>query len=206
MYLIFDTETTGLPKNWKAKMTDLDNWPRVIELAFQVYDKDKKLIHSYVTLIKPDGWEVPDYQHFIKKGLNPVMAEKESKFWVDNGFTNERNSKEGISMKDALKHFAEWNDKCEYLIAHNISYDYNVLGAEFIRYGVSCKKKLKQICTKDTTTDFCNIIGKYGKKWPTLNELHEKLFNEKMEDAHKADVDVAYNAKCFFEAVERKII
>ena len=27
MYLIFDTETTGLPKNFKAPITDTDNWP-----------------------------------------------------------------------------------------------------------------------------------------------------------------------------------
>ena len=32
MYLIFDTETTGLPKNWKAPLTDFDNWPRMVQL------------------------------------------------------------------------------------------------------------------------------------------------------------------------------
>ena len=26
MYLIFDTETTGLPKKWNAPLTDSDNW------------------------------------------------------------------------------------------------------------------------------------------------------------------------------------
>jgi len=30
MYLFFDTETTGLPRNWKAPVTDLDNWPRMV--------------------------------------------------------------------------------------------------------------------------------------------------------------------------------
>jgi DNA polymerase III alpha subunit (gram-positive type) len=190
MYIIFDTETTGLPKDWKAKMTDLDNWPRIIELAFQVYDSDYKLVHSYVTLIKPDGWVVPT-----------------AKFWIDNGFSQERNMSDGIPMKDALEEFAKWHDQCEYMIAHNISYDYNVLGAELIRNKVRCQKRLTQICTKETTTDFCNLKGNYGKpKWPTMGELHMKLFNEEMEDAHKADVDVAYTAKCFFECVNRKII
>ena len=38
MYLFFDTETTGLPKNWKAPITDLENWPRLVQLAWLVYD------------------------------------------------------------------------------------------------------------------------------------------------------------------------
>ncbi len=33
MYLIFDTETTGLPKNYNAPLTDADNWPRLVQLA-----------------------------------------------------------------------------------------------------------------------------------------------------------------------------
>jgi hypothetical protein len=34
MYLIFDTETTGLPKKWAAPISDTDNWPRAIQIAF----------------------------------------------------------------------------------------------------------------------------------------------------------------------------
>ncbi|KAF0237889.1 MAG: DNA polymerase III subunit [Prolixibacteraceae bacterium] len=40
MYLFFDTETTGLPKNWKAPVTDLNNWPRLVQLAYLLYDSD----------------------------------------------------------------------------------------------------------------------------------------------------------------------
>ena len=38
MYLIFDTETTGLPKNYNAPITDTDNWPRLVQLAWQLHD------------------------------------------------------------------------------------------------------------------------------------------------------------------------
>ena len=38
MYLIFDTETTGLPKSWNAPITDTDNWPRCIQIAWQLHD------------------------------------------------------------------------------------------------------------------------------------------------------------------------
>jgi DNA polymerase III subunit alpha len=44
MYLIFDTETTGLPQNYSAPLTDFDNWPRCVQLAWQVHDETGKLI------------------------------------------------------------------------------------------------------------------------------------------------------------------
>ena len=46
MYLIFDTETTGLPKKFNAPITDLDNWPRLVQLAYLVYDFDGNLIRE----------------------------------------------------------------------------------------------------------------------------------------------------------------
>ena len=47
MYLIFDTETTGLPKNWKAPITDTDNWPRCVQIAWQLHDEMGELVVSY---------------------------------------------------------------------------------------------------------------------------------------------------------------
>ena len=32
-YLFFDTETTGLPRNYKAPSSDTRNWPRLVQLA-----------------------------------------------------------------------------------------------------------------------------------------------------------------------------
>ena len=46
MYLIFDTETTGLPNNWKAPLTDFDNWPRLVQLAWQLHDIKGGLIEK----------------------------------------------------------------------------------------------------------------------------------------------------------------
>ena len=37
-YLFFDTETTGLPRSWQAPVTALDNWPRMVQLAYMAYD------------------------------------------------------------------------------------------------------------------------------------------------------------------------
>ena len=56
MYIIFDTETTGLPKDWNAPITDVDNWPRCIQIAWQLHDEMGNLVEHEDYLIKPDGF------------------------------------------------------------------------------------------------------------------------------------------------------
>ena len=34
-YLIFDTETAGLPRNYGAPYTDVENWPRMVQYGRQ---------------------------------------------------------------------------------------------------------------------------------------------------------------------------
>jgi len=86
MYLIFDTETTGLPRNFKAPITDTDNWPRVIQLAWQLHGADGKLIKHNASIIKPDGFTIPfdsekihgistELATYVGRGLDDVIAE-----------------------------------------------------------------------------------------------------------------------------------
>ena len=50
--LVFDTETTGLPKKW-AKVNQLDKWPHIIQLSHILYDTDaNKIIDCYDDIIK----------------------------------------------------------------------------------------------------------------------------------------------------------
>ena len=60
MYLFFDTETTGLPKNWKAPVTDLSNWPRLVQLAYLLTDGERKKIYGGDFIIKPVGFTIPE--------------------------------------------------------------------------------------------------------------------------------------------------
>ena len=57
MYLIFDTETTGLPKRWGAPISDTDNWPRCIQIAWQLHDEMGKIIEheDYLINLKNNG-------------------------------------------------------------------------------------------------------------------------------------------------------
>src|SRR5690606_6855044 len=158
-YLFFDTETTGLPKNWRAKMSEVDNWPRIIQLACAMYDEYGQELESFEILVKPDGWEVPSGQ-----------------FWIDNGFSQQECLEIGQPIADVLDLFIRYHDESNALIAHNMSYDYNVLGAEMIRAKKRCKEVLTKFCTKELGTDYCKLDGQYGYKWPSLEELYFKLF------------------------------
>lgn len=192
MYVMFfDTETTGRPINYKAPMTKLDNWPRVIQLGWQMVDYDTEEVlteHGY--LITPDGWAIP-----------------KEKFWIDHGYSTEKNEVEGHEMPGVLDKFIKDLAQCEMMVAHNISFDYPVLGAEMIRYGKKLGRRVKQFCTMNASTDVCQLPGKYGNyKWPKLEELFKHLFDNEMTGAHDAGSDVTACRLCYFEMVNKGII
>ncbi|HLW21436.1 MAG TPA: DNA polymerase III subunit alpha [Cyclobacteriaceae bacterium] len=191
MYIIFDTETTGLPRNYDAPITDLDNWPRLVQLAWQLHDEKGKLLSNQSFIVKPEGFTIP------------YNAEKV------HGISTERALKEGNDLVEVLQAFQHDVAKSHYLVGHNIDFDIKVAGAEFLRKQEPTDLlQRKSLDTKDLSTDFCAIAGgKGGKfKWPTLTELHNKLFGVAFEDAHDAAYDVAATAKCFFGLIRQRVL
>ena len=87
MYLIFDTETTGLPKSWNAPITDTDNWPRCIQIAWQLHDALGNLVEHNDFLIQPDGFNIP-YDAERIHGISTELAQEQgvpnAKFQVTN--------------------------------------------------------------------------------------------------------------------------
>lgn len=189
MYLFFDTETNGKAKNFKAPVTDLENWPRITQLGWQMYNDEGELVEEKSILIKPDNWTIPV-----------------EKFFIDNNMSTERCEEFGIPLEDALKQLIASLEKSQYLIAHNMEFDINVLGAEFLRKGMKSENKVNKFCTMKATTNICKLPGARGYKWPTLTELHTFLFNEGFAGAHDALDDVKACAKSFFELKKRGLI
>jgi DNA polymerase III subunit epsilon len=182
MLLFFDTETTGLPKNWKAPVTDLNNWPRLVQIAFLLYDRDGNRVSERNYIIKPEGFKIP---------ADVVRI---------HGITHEKATSEGRDLRSVLEEFREFADRSRYLVAHNINFDEKIVGAELLRSKMAnCILAKNKICTMLTTTDFCKIKGPYGYKWPSLPELHFKLFRETFDEAHDAMVDINATARCFWE-------
>jgi DNA polymerase III epsilon subunit-like protein len=184
--LIFDTETTGLPKNWKAPLTDLENWPRLVQFASQTYDRTGRLLRQYTAIVKPDGFEVPAKASEI------------------HGITHERALAEGCRLQDVLQVFHEDVTCADILVGHNIEYDKNIMGSELIRAKFpAINPPRRKICTMKESVQLC-ALPRY--KWPKLIELHQKLFACDFEGAHNAMHDVAATAKCFWKLVQRGII
>ena len=191
MYLIFDTETTGLPKNYNAPISDLDNWPRLVQIAWQLHDSHGKLINTGNYIVKPEGFTIP------------YNAEKV------HGISTKRATEEGHDLSEVLTTFAKDIEHATLIIGHNIEFDINIMGAEYLRKEVPSRLLETNILdTKEESTEYCAIPGgKGGKfKWPTLTELHKKLFNEGFDDAHDAAYDVAATAKCFFGLIREKVV
>jgi len=81
------------------------------------------------------------------------------------------------------------------------------MGAELLRKDVPRSfESTKKLCAMKSSTEYCKIPGLNGYKWPTLCELHIKLFGEDFEDAHDAIVDISITKKCFWELRNRGII
>lgn len=181
-YLFFDTETNGFPP--KARMT---------QLAFMLMNHNGEVIKQYESLIKPDGWEIPKEQ-----------------FFIDNNMSTERCEAYGVPVFDALREFQEALKQADFKIAHNIRFDNDIVQNELIKAGITHQlfQFKKQHCTMLTNIQFVGALNKWGNpgKWPTLTELHIKLFECEFEGAHDALDDVRAIARCFFELKKRGIV
>ena len=185
MFLIFDTETTGLPRNWNAPLTDADNWPRCVQIAWQLHGKDGNCISHENYLIRPDGFSIP-YDAEKIHGISTVLAEAD-----------------GFPLAEVLEKFEEALRQCEFIGGHNVKFDLNILGAEFLR--LNAQNPLKDFpiidtCTEETAS-ICQLTGGRGGKFklPTLAELYKHLFDTDFEEAHNATADVEATTRCFFE-------
>ena len=188
-YLIFDTETTGLPKNWKAPVTDLNNWPRLVEIAWLQCDNSGKILSSSNYIVKPRGFIIPEDAVKI------------------HGISTEIARNEGVASNIVLNDFSTAISRSSFLIAHNMAFDEKVVGAEFLREKIESRLfTIPKICTMERSTDYCTIPGSYGYKWPSLSELYFKLFDNNFEEAHDAVVDVRACADCFFRLKQEGIL
>ena len=191
MFLIFDTETTGLPQRWDAPLDDFDNWPRLIQLAWQIHDDFGNLTEVKSFLIKPDGFIIP-------RGSEKV-----------HGISTERATKEGHPINFVLDEFIKALEKSQTIIGHNIEFDNSIVGSEILRRGeLNPLPDKNAVDTKIVSTNYCALPGGRGGnyKWPTLQELYFKLFNESFDAAHNASADVQATARCFFELIRLRLI
>jgi DNA polymerase-3 subunit alpha len=189
MYIIFDTETTGLPKRWNAPLTDSENWPRCIQIAWQVHADSGELLSHEDYLIQPNGFTVP-YDAEQIHGISTALAEQQ-----------------GRPLDEVLTLFSTALEQAEYVGGHNVTFDLNIMGAEFLRLGDHNPLEEAQVidtCTEETA-QLCQLPGGRGGKFklPTLTELYIHLFGAGFGEAHNATADVEATTRCFLELLRK---
>ncbi len=191
MYLIFDTETTGLPRNWAAPISDTDNWPRCIQIAWQLHDAMGNLIEHQDYLVKPEGFNIP-YDAERIHGISTELAQAQ-----------------GIPLSEVLEKFNAALSKAKFIVGQNVGFDVNIMGCEFYRLGVNsplASLPVLDTCT-EVTAELLKLPGGRGGRFklPTLTELHSYLFNVPFAEAHNATADVEATTRCFLELIRREV-
>jgi len=191
MYLIFDTETTGLPRNWAAPISDTDNWPRCIQIAWQLHDAMGNLIEHQDYLVKPEGFNIP-YDAERIHGISTELAQAQ-----------------GIPLSEVLEKFNTALSKAKFIVGQNVGFDVNIMGCEFYRLGVNSPMATLPVldtCT-EVTAELLKLPGGRGGRFklPTLTELHSYLFNVPFAEAHNATADVEATTRCFLELIRREV-
>ena len=168
MYLIFDTETTGLPRNWNAPLSDSDNWPRCVQIAWQLHALDGRMISHDDFIIRPDGFDIP-FESEKVHGISTALAKRD-----------------GVDIKTVVESFLAVVDQADFLVGHNLKFDLNIMGAELLRLGKEntlAENAILDTCTEDTAL-LCELPGGRGGKFklPTLSELYAFLFHDSFEE------------------------
>jgi DNA polymerase III epsilon subunit-like protein len=204
MTIVFDTETTGLPKTKTISKDTLELWPHIVQLSFINYDNETNaIITSYDTIIKVDE--------------TVVISEESTQI---HGITKEMSLEKGEEIIVVLNEFFKYLEKGYLIVGHNVSFDLNMVHVELLRLIYQSeeftedvigelKNKLELLlnykniyCTMQESIELCDIkkISKFGKttlKWPKLIELHQKLFDTTPKNLHNSYNDILTTLRCF---------
>lgn len=186
MYLIYDLSGHRPISNWKAPFTDTFNWPRILHISWILLDEHFKPLEDFNAYAKHPGFKVSEQ-----------MTEQ-----AHLDFAEYEENASGIKV--IMEAFARVIEKADFTFSFNQTYNENIAGAEFLRTGVKHDLfKKENFCLMRESTFYCGLPGKAGKlKWPSLNELHAILFQQKYTPAGNARADVVAAARCFIKLMK----
>jgi DNA polymerase III subunit epsilon len=189
--LFFDTETTGLTLD-NLPYTDARQ-PMPVQLGMKLDSETRVERTAANILIRPEGWK---------------MSAKASEI---TGLTDEIATVYGTHLITAVELFLDLIDDCELVVAHNINFDVTVMRRAVFVYseltGQSYKDPFEDRSTICTMLSSMNIVKALPKrngqyKWPKLSEAVKYFFNEELDGAHDALVDVRACARVHYELID----
>lgn len=187
--IVFDTETTGLPSKYNAKVTELGVWPYIVQFSWIVYDIEN------MDMIKCED-------HIIK--LKDMSIPPEST--KIHGITNEMMNENGKDLLGVISHFYDDLSTADICVAHNLKFDKSMIMVESARLNISSELFENKI-------DFCTMLyggaitkltrinyqKKVVPKHPKLIELYEKLFDQRPSNLHNSLMDVVVCFRCYYK-------
>jgi len=189
--LVFDTETTGLPKDYNlTAYQSPNNWPHIVSISWAVIDSTTNTVvksHSYI--VRPVNWVIPIESSRI------------------HGITHAQATEFGIPLRDIMEAFN--GEQYDIMVAHNMKFDLNVivnaiiwdLGIPFSGFS---KRKF---CTMEIGRPMCKLPGRYGHKYPKLSELYTHVVGHppKTDQLHNALFDTLYLCEIIQKSSEIRI-
>ncbi|KQM69564.1 hypothetical protein ASE74_06135 [Pedobacter sp. Leaf216] len=182
-FLVVDTETSGLPKNWSAPYSSEKNWPYIVQIAWIIYDSSHQEIKRENHYIKNTGFTIDKAALKIHKITPEYLAvHGEDKEKVMLQFAAD------IEMYNPL------------VIGHFIELDYHMVNVELYRIGKeNTFKNLVFFCTMKASAPYItNTVISHLK----LDKFYTILFNEVPENMHSALSDALNTAKIFFHLLK----
>lgn len=188
----FDTETTGLPSN--KYPPDSEQQPHITQLGMLLEINGIDVIRLDA-LIKPDNWRI-----------HPCSGTGISKKSTElTGITQEMCEESGIPIADALEMFMIATEQADAIVCHNTAFDTKIVGFEYarLRPGAGPREILNgkpRLCTMKAATPICQLPQKGRKttfKWPKLEEAMKFFYDEELEGAHSAIVDILATRRLF---------
>ena len=185
--LVFDTETSGLPKERNPSIYDTDKWPHVMQVSYIIYNTETgEIDEKYDAYIKLNTWVIVDP---VSEGIH--------------GITREIMDTKGVPIQEALVRVRDALGKVDICVGHNVSFDKRFMIVEGIRNSIRMNfpadyctmKNGKEVCKIDFT--FSN--GEKGFKFPKLMELYEHLFPgiPAPQNLHNSFADTIITLKCY---------
>lgn len=187
MYLAIDTETTGTHDN-----------AEIAQLALLLFDKDRRIMGEFKSLIRPDGWTMSDETAAWHAAQGSTVS-------MDNCI------RFGLGLQSGLMLFNKWCSFASVLIAHNVKYDMGRLKFAAKKRDIELFAHQKTFCTQEEATPIMQMppterMIKFGHgnkfKTPSLKEAYAHFVGGEFNGAHDAMADVKAAAAVAFEIMD----
>jgi len=186
MIMFFDTETTGFYQ--KGSAVDDPTQPYVVQLAAQLCEDEGDVVSSFNFIVNNDV-DIPEQAAKI------------------HGITTQKACEFGVGIEFAMAAFSHLYHRSDLIVAHNIAFDKQIMETAIARHYKATRPITKPMfCTMKAASPIINLpptdrmiaAGINKPKAPKLEECIKHFFDEDLEGAHDAMVDVAACHRVYF--------